>query len=456
MKTRVFRSGKGDSLLLTSDIGGNILVDGGVPGAYADHLATFLGRMRDDDERLDLVCVSHIDRDHIGGILELFDNEVAWRLYELWEDLPSHLRPRRRRRPRLRRPADVAAVWHNAFFENVRHGFINAINTDAAMADMEEVLLESALRYSGGSSLELNDPDGTAVTAAAAANRAQFLGQSVGDAIELSRRIGSGQLGIDLNPQYGGEFVLRSNTIFELAGFKIRVLGPTAAELKNLIGTWNDWLRDRASWLKELQRRHDRDERRFADASIDDVLARARDNAIALSGNMRVTPPNLASIIMHVENDGQTILLTGDADDMSIVDGLQTAGLTDADGRAQVDIFKVPHHGAHNSYSDTLAQTVVARHYVFSGNGKDNNPETDVLNWYLEMLFDGRDGHPPSLPSSQRVMFWFNSGPDVGDHETTKLKRHWDKIERLMKKWRNQESRFRYRFMKSGDSFVVD
>jgi len=83
MHLTAFQSGKGDSLLLTNAAGTTrVLVDGGMPDAYNTHIAPVLGKLRVAKRKLDLVYISHIDEDHIGGILEMLDDEVAWRVHE--------------------------------------------------------------------------------------------------------------------------------------------------------------------------------------------------------------------------------------------------------------------------------------------------------------------------------------------------------------------------------------
>jgi len=84
MQLTAFQSGKGDCLLL-ADTGDKtrILVDGGMPDAYSEHVAPALSALRKKNKKdIDLVYVSHIDRDHIGGILRMLDDEVLWRVHE--------------------------------------------------------------------------------------------------------------------------------------------------------------------------------------------------------------------------------------------------------------------------------------------------------------------------------------------------------------------------------------
>ena len=86
MKITVFQSDKGDSLLLTGeDANGkrkHVLVDGGMSDSYSKHVSPALAKMRKDDEALDVVYVSHIDQDHISGVLQMVDDEVEWRVHD--------------------------------------------------------------------------------------------------------------------------------------------------------------------------------------------------------------------------------------------------------------------------------------------------------------------------------------------------------------------------------------
>jgi hypothetical protein len=59
--------------------------------------------------------VSHIDQDHISGVLQMMDDEVAWRIhdFQLAHDNPGH------KEPDAPRPPKVKAIWHNAFHQQI-------------------------------------------------------------------------------------------------------------------------------------------------------------------------------------------------------------------------------------------------------------------------------------------------------------------------------------------------
>jgi hypothetical protein len=56
------------------------------------------------------------------------------------------------------------------------------------------------------------------------------------------------------------------------------------------------------------------------------------------------------------------------------------------EGTIEVDILKVPHHGSANNLNDDFFERIIAKHYVFSGDGEHGNPERESL----EMLLNAR------------------------------------------------------------------
>jgi beta-lactamase superfamily II metal-dependent hydrolase len=67
----------GDCIILSFDYEGetkNVLIDGGVPRTYLRHLKPELEKLVQQGENIDLLVVTHIDDDHIGGIKELYQD----------------------------------------------------------------------------------------------------------------------------------------------------------------------------------------------------------------------------------------------------------------------------------------------------------------------------------------------------------------------------------------------
>lgn len=97
MKFEFLRANNGDSILICfadeDDINRNILIDGGVGATYENRKKRTIGDLkntidaiRDKDEFIDLLIMTHIDDDHIGGILNWFkkDEDANKLIKEVW------------------------------------------------------------------------------------------------------------------------------------------------------------------------------------------------------------------------------------------------------------------------------------------------------------------------------------------------------------------------------------
>jgi len=88
IKFNFFKALAGDSILVSTDRT-NILIDGGYGETYEHEIQPEL----DNLESLDLVVLTHIDADHICGLIELVesDNENRKKIKELWFNSPKNI-----------------------------------------------------------------------------------------------------------------------------------------------------------------------------------------------------------------------------------------------------------------------------------------------------------------------------------------------------------------------------
>lgn len=92
---------------------------------------------------------------------------------------------------------------------------------------------------------------------------------------------------------------------------------------------------------------------------------------------------NRSSIVMLIETwDGSKLLMGGDSDVASIVEGIKS--LKDSDGNLieyseekplEVDLFKIPHHGSRENISNGLLGMVKTTKYLISTNGGSSKKE---------------------------------------------------------------------------------
>lgn len=320
MELEALPAAKGDCLLLHHELDGQkrlVLIDGGPGGVYPKTLKPRLLKLRktriadgdiaeEDPLFIDLVIISHIDDDHINGILALL------------QDMSDGER-------RFR----IGRIWHNSF----------ATLLDAAPPQAIARVLNQA---------DDGDPDrhdlGMIIASVPQGN----------EVLKLAKK-----LGISVNPEFDSKPMLATDgKPHAIDGFQITVLGPMEAELKNLRKLYADWLKE-----------HD-----AGTASIASLIASFKDTSV----------PNLASIVLLIEKDGQRFLLTGDARGDKIMKAAKELNLLHADQTLPVDIFKVPHHGSDRNNAANCFRMFPAPHYVFSGDGHHGNPERETFVYLVE------------------------------------------------------------------------
>jgi beta-lactamase superfamily II metal-dependent hydrolase len=424
MELRVFQSDKGDCLLLTGENEqGRVLIDGGMPNSYSEHVAPALDKLRKAGKALDVVYVSHIDQDHIGGVLRMLDDEVAWQIHDL--KTKRHIKSKR---PTSLRPPKIRKIWHNAFHEQIKD---NA-------RDVENLLAASApvLFLSDVTSIRQFGQDRGA------------LATSIKEAIQVSRRIGSKQLGIPLNPEAKGKLMLRrkGQKPFAIGSMTVHIVGPSRNELEELKEEWIEWLRDNKEALKTIRQRARDDESNLGQNDVQRFFFPLLLHAKELGNREDVTTPNLASLTLLVSEGKQTVLLTGDAHCDDILAGLEETRHLDANRRIHVTLLKAQHHGSDHNFNEDFCNRVSADHYVFCGNGFRDNPELDVIQLIFDRRMANRDG--------RKFKFWFNSSADVLQNEARKG--HMDKVEQRVNKLESKsKGRLTSRFLKQGSSMVV-
>jgi beta-lactamase superfamily II metal-dependent hydrolase len=416
MKLRVFPSDKGDCLLLTGRNKGSILCDGGMQESFTEFVAEQLA-----EEALDLVYVSHVDDDHIGGILKMLDNAWAWRIFEHHksqgdEDV---------REPKVPKPPRIKRIWHNAFSDQVD----NSTEVEDLLAAMVPILSQA---------------DDFELQRAAAKNSS--IVNSNAQAIRVSQRVSPTQLGIPLNENKKLIMIRDDQDPFKFGDLSVQIIAPFAEDVQIFREKWNEWLKANKAKVKELNDKARGDARDLKSEAERLLMPLA--TAKELGDRDAVTPPNLASIMLFVEDGDNTALMTGDGHADDIIKGLKSIGRLDADGKCHVDVLKVQHHGSEHNMTKDFAERITADHYVFCGNGFSGNPEPVVI----DALFKARieDGAGPR----RKFKFWFNSSKAMASGKVDRA-RHMAAIERQVADLTTKSNRLQSFFMQDGDHFDI-
>jgi beta-lactamase superfamily II metal-dependent hydrolase len=392
VKLKVFQSDKGDCLLLSGKDDTQVLVDGGMRSSFNEHVAPELSAL----EKIDLVYVSHIDRDHISGVLQLMQDLLDWRVFDFQRESGNdHVRE-----PSHPRPPKVERLWHNAFHDQLEE---NAGAIEDALA-ASAAILDGAPELSGFARLQRD------------------VATSIKEGIQLSQRVDPKLLGIPVNHEFRDKLAMVRDEPqrITIGSIEFTVIGPFAEDLEKLRDDWNEWLRLNGPEVKKMREKMERDAGRlatgdvdgFRDASVERALELASSEASGLGDRDSVTVPNLASLMLLAKEGSKTVLLTGDGSHVDILKGLEAAGELDDHGRIHADVLKIQHHGSEHNIDEAFCKRVTADHYVFCANGDDENPDERAV----QAVLDARAGDSFKL--------WFNCSEEAakrsGDPEHMK------------------------------------
>jgi beta-lactamase superfamily II metal-dependent hydrolase len=430
MKLTVFPSGKGDCLLLEAATGERMLVDGGTREAYRGHVAGVMGSLRRRKIEIALAMVSHTDSDHIGGVLQLLNDEVDARVHEYQR---THGNPHHRK-PGRPRPPVIRELWHNGFGELLKD---DVQRTQGLLDQTAGILAASSGREGREGALDRS-----------------LLAQSIPEALRLARRASAKQLGIPVNPGFrDGLVVVEGQPVRRTLGsLDVLLVGPRKTDVDRYREEWRMWLMANEKILADIRREARADEAAIRQGEGFQLVSTLIGLADELGDRTRVTPPNLASIMALVTEDGRRLLLTGDGHGDDVLASLGELNLLDGNGGIHVDVLKVQHHGSEHNITEAFARAVTADHYIFCGNGEHQNPDLRVVRLIATSRVGGPSERSPNAEVDRPFQFWFNTSI-----KTTKAfaANHVRALESAVRKLANgSRGRMTYRFM-GDDRFTI-
>jgi len=201
LRLHIIQAKCGDCLILefgTQSHRRYILIDGGPDTIYESHLRNELQEIGKGGGKLDLVVLSHVDKDHITGLMDLMADLRQQRAGDATETIA------------------IDALWHNAFSQTI--GSSNDI--------------EARLRI-------------FLANASSASNRMTMTSvaiEGIGEGNQL--RLAAAALGIPINPGFSHDIVCLDEAPepIALGNLSLQVVGPTKKNLEELKKEWLDWL----------------------------------------------------------------------------------------------------------------------------------------------------------------------------------------------------------------------
>ncbi len=346
LKLRMYPAKNGDAFLISSNLSEsvNILVDGGYASTFKEHIHPDLNKLASQDQIIDLVVATHIDEDHICGLIEFFKCNG--------DSLTPKIIP-------------VKNVWHNC---------IRSLKAPTS----------SSVRHDDFELLKEIQRQGYPLPAERASKQE-----------EVSARQGSSFAALILGGGYkwngdnGIHSINNENVpVVQLGhGIQLQVIGPPIKRLEQL----KKW------WLKELRRlgfigKTGAEEvfddafeflcaqrnRQISNAALPTQISGSVYNSLDKAHSPDSSLPNSSSIAFIAHMGTARLLFLGDAWSEDIE--LQLRKINRGDYPLIFDAIKLSHHGSLHNTSASLLEIIDSPAYFISTNGNGHNhPDIEVL-----------------------------------------------------------------------------
>lgn len=294
----------------------HLLIDGGTPGTRT-HIRNMFGQIPKDKRHFELVVVSHVDNDHIGGFLDLLEEEPTLTAEE-------------------KLGFTIGDLWFNGWPQ--LNGFTNLSNN---MENIEIFGIDQGERLT----TQIRDqelPWNKAFDGAAAVVPPE------GDLPKLTLS----------------------------GGMMIYLLSPLPQGLQKLREEWKSFLLEEGlvPGMPALDEPAVEGVEIFGTPSTGildiDMLAES-------SFDPDTSPKNRSSIAILAEFDGKRAVFAADAHADVLLSGIARLKPEQA---AQFHLFKISHHGAQGTTSRELIEAVNCSRYLFSSNGSNySHPHAEAV-----------------------------------------------------------------------------
>lgn len=337
---------EGDCILVTiphEDV--RILIDGGTSETYTSCLRERLLQIKEEGKGIDLLVVTHIDNDHIGGIIELLKENGSFAESKIIK---------------------IQNIWHNSY----RHlQFHKGLETEEA----EKQILKKIIAQGVSQEMRQFSEGKKEVSALQGTSLAALILQG----------------GYNWNLQFFGKAVKKQQEKIRLGdACTIEVLLPGQEELERLAKKWKYELKrsrisfqfsedklfdDAYEYYYRFLAQENNGEKKQISARIKECEDIKEIEKLAeRQGRTDLSKTNVASISLLLEYRGKRILLLADNMAGKIMENGKVSGIFDA--------IKLPHHGSVRNISDEFLTNCVTEKYLISTSSeKYGHPDIETL-----------------------------------------------------------------------------
>jgi len=246
LNLHVLQAENGDCLILefgTTDTPKYILIDGGPQTIYDHYLKRQLQKIKNNGAKLELVIVSHVDNDHIIGLLDMM------------KELDVH------QTNSLEKTISIDAIWHNSFSRTLGDG----TNIETRLRKLFSTTDDFSYVLSKPSKATRGIREGDHLTRYALKLN-----------IPLNSQFKRGLISVDEAPQ-----------AITMENLSLRIVGPTKKSLEELKKKWIEWLDKHEPKTRDLRKIYPMSDRSVPNLSSIMILVEADGKKILLTGDAR-------------------------------------------------------------------------------------------------------------------------------------------------------------------------
>jgi beta-lactamase superfamily II metal-dependent hydrolase len=367
MKITVFPACNGDSFILETEVS-IVLIDGGYVDTYKKFIKPKLLKLKEDKKELFHVIVTHIDNDHISGIIKFIEENKTNELI------------------------NIDFIWHNSY---------NQIkDIDDGLIFKGKPISELTINYVIKEEIYTNNKNISAVQ-----------GSTLASLLKKHN--------YNCNTQFKNNLVSTDSEMEVISNdITFKILSPNNDKLKELKKYWKkelykkgfssdenleDFNEDAFEYILSLEK----EKKRLAKKNVSSSSSIIIDDLVKDDFIEDDTATNGSSIAFILENKEHKFLFLADSHPSIIVQNLKKYYKED-EFPVKFDLIKIAHHGSKSNTSPELLNLIDSEKYVFSTNGLiHNHPDKETIariisrpseftrnlyfNYPLEILNDFKD-----------------------------------------------------------------
>lgn len=340
LKIKLLPAEYGDCIwiVLTGEHDINILIDGGTAKTYQKFIRQEIENIKEVGQKLDLIICTHMDYDHIGGLVQILKNAE---------------------------PKNIGCVWYNGFLQMINSKYYTQMENRLSLRDDKilDDIIDKGTRYEGEQDIGINE------------------GLALGTLLEEKQiSVNSVVDGKAISTEYVKEIVKLAENV------EITVLGPSKEKIQDLESYWKKEMISRnytfrvSNKIKLMEAFEYQLEVIKMFYAEERTKVSGREELEKYIGDLNeidnsITNGSSISFILHYKEE--KYLFLGDA----IIDDVLLKNIESVVGHEyRFAAIKLPHHGSrYNITREFIERYKADEYYCLTNSERFGHPDLEVL-----------------------------------------------------------------------------